>query len=71
MLFKCWASVKDGGPTLEQHWVNASFLLGRLSFIVTSNRLVINDDWQTSVRLLNHNFPSRQLIRDAIRPFFN
>ena len=28
MLFLCWASVEDGGPTLKQHWVNASCLLG-------------------------------------------
>ena len=24
---KCWASVVDGGPTLNQHWVNVSCLL--------------------------------------------
>ena len=29
MLFQCWASVKDGGPTLKQHWVNTSCLMGR------------------------------------------
>ena len=28
MLFYCWASGKDGGPSLKQHWVNASCLLG-------------------------------------------
>ena len=28
MLFYCGADVEDGGPTLEQHWVNASCLLG-------------------------------------------
>ena len=27
MLFQCCASVKDGGPTLKQHWANASCLL--------------------------------------------
>ena len=27
MLFKCCANVEDGGPALEQHWVNASCLL--------------------------------------------
>ena len=26
MLFYCWASVVDGGPTLKQCWVIASFL---------------------------------------------
>ena len=30
MLFQCWVSVEDGGPTIKQHWVNASCLL-RLS----------------------------------------
>ena len=29
MLFQCWASVEDGGPTLKQHWVNAPCLLDR------------------------------------------
>ena len=24
----CWASVADGGPTLNQRWVNVSCLLG-------------------------------------------
>ena len=28
MLFLCWADVGDGGPTLKQHWVNVSCLLG-------------------------------------------
>ena len=28
MLFYCWADVEDGGPTLKQHWVNVSCLLG-------------------------------------------
>ena len=29
MLFQCWASVEDGGPTLKQHRVNASCVLGQ------------------------------------------
>ena len=28
MLFYCCADVEDGGPALEQYWVNASCLLG-------------------------------------------
>ena len=28
MLLYCWAVVKDGGPTLKQHLINASDLLG-------------------------------------------
>ena len=26
VLTKCWASVVDGGPTLDQHWVDVSCL---------------------------------------------
>ena len=29
MLFQCWASVADAGPTLKQHWPSVSFQLGR------------------------------------------
>ena len=28
MLISCWATVGDGGPTWNQHWVNVSHLLG-------------------------------------------
>ena len=31
MLFQCWPSVFDAGPTLKQHWVNAPCLLAWLS----------------------------------------
>ena len=30
MLFQCWASVEDGGPTLKEHRVNTPFLLESL-----------------------------------------
>ena len=30
MLFQCWPTVFDAGPTLKQHWVNAPCLLGTL-----------------------------------------
>ena len=33
MLYQCWASVVDGGPALEQHWVDVSCLLGRTGII--------------------------------------
>ena len=26
MIFQCWASIEDNGPTLKQYWVNASCL---------------------------------------------
>ena len=29
MLFECWASLADGGPTLKQHKVNVSCLMGK------------------------------------------
>ena len=28
MLDQCWAGVVDGGPSLTQHWINVSCLLG-------------------------------------------
>ena len=28
ILFQCWASVADDGPTLKQHWVKVSRWLG-------------------------------------------
>ena len=27
ILFQCWSSVEDCGPTLKQHWVNSMCLL--------------------------------------------
>ena len=36
MLLLCWVSVVDGGPTLQQHLVNISCLLGlRLNTFIT------------------------------------
>ena len=34
MLFQCWASVVDDGPTLKQHWFNALCLLGYSAILV-------------------------------------
>ena len=28
MLFQCWPTVYDAGPTLNKHWANVSCLLG-------------------------------------------
>ena len=28
MLAQCWPTVYDAGPTLDQHWVDVSCLLG-------------------------------------------
>ena len=30
MLVQCWSTVYDAGPTLDQHWVDVSCLLGTL-----------------------------------------
>ena len=35
MLFLCWASVEDSGPTLKQHQVKASCLLGTYHLLYT------------------------------------
>ena len=29
LLVQCWASVVDGGPTLNQQWLNVSCVLGK------------------------------------------
>ena len=39
ILFQCWASVEDVGPTLKRHWVKASCLLGLLKVNPQSARL--------------------------------
>ena len=31
MLFHCWTTGFDAGPTLKQHWVKAECLLGMLA----------------------------------------
>ena len=31
MLVLCWASVTDGGPDMDQHWINVLCLLGVLT----------------------------------------
>ena len=34
MFDQCWANVVDGGPTLVEHWVDVSCLLGKDLFQV-------------------------------------
>ena len=31
MLVQCWASVADGGPALNQHWVNVLCMPGLIT----------------------------------------
>ena len=33
MLFQCWPTVFDAGPTLKQHWVKALCLLGDVIYL--------------------------------------
>ena len=40
LLVQFWASVVDGGPTLNQQWVNVSYLLGRHRKLCRDNQLV-------------------------------
>ena len=37
-LTQCWASVADGGPTLNGHLVNVSCLLGRIIYITSKKK---------------------------------
>ena len=39
ILFYCWASVVDGGPTVKQHRLNASCLLGCCLYAVINPAL--------------------------------
>ena len=39
LLVQCWASVVDGGPTLNQHWDNVSCLLTLLFLLLTLRAL--------------------------------
>ena len=34
MLFKCWPTLFDVGPTLKQHWLNVLCLLGKLRVVI-------------------------------------
>ena len=37
MLFPCWSSVKDGGPTLNQQWVGFLLFAGAFKVNLVSN----------------------------------
>ena len=55
MLFQCWASVIDTGPTLKQHWVNASRLLGQLyPGNPLPGKTVVTDPETTEKRVSTH-----------------
>ena len=44
VLFQCWATIFDAGPTLKQHWLNAPCLLGcciQTVFIMTTQQTAL------------------------------
>ena len=53
MLCQCWATVGDGGPTLKQHWVNASCLLGYTSFLNVQTGELVESATRCLQRFLN------------------
>ena len=44
MLFQCWSTVFDAGPTSKQHWMNAPCWLGSRLAIPPDVRRWTNDD---------------------------
>ena len=48
MLVLCWASDADGGPELDQHWVNVLCLLG----VLTSHICVLHITWCEDIETL-------------------
>ena len=47
MFFYCWADVADGEPTLKQHWINVSCLMGwgrYYSWIPTNQAFIKEND---------------------------
>ena len=42
MLFQCWPTICDAGPTLKQHWVNDACLLGISYHLLFLNLLVFS-----------------------------
>ena len=47
MLFRCWATVEDGGPTSKQHWHNVSCLPGST---YTLNHAITADSMEQEIR---------------------
>ena len=49
-LFECWPAVSDVGPTLKQHWVNVSCLLGSAPVINSRpNTATLTNCWASVV----------------------
>ena len=46
MLLLCWASVTDGGPELDQHWVKVLCLLG----VLTDHVCVLHITWCADIK---------------------
>ena len=52
MLVLCWASVADGGPKLDQHWVKVSCLLGVLTGHISVLHITGCEDIRTVPQLI-------------------
>ena len=52
MLVLCWASVADGGPELDQNWVNVSCLLGVLTGHICVLHITRCEDIKTVAQLI-------------------
>ena len=52
MLVLCWASVADGGPELDQHWVNVMCLLGVLTGHICVLHITRCEDIKTVAQLI-------------------
>ena len=46
MVFQCWSSVADGGPTLNHHWVSTSKI-----DVIPRNRFNIDYSFDISIKL--------------------
>ena len=55
VLVLCWASVADGGPELDQHWVNVSCLLGVLTGHICVLHIAGCEDIKTVAQLIEPN----------------
>ena len=56
MLVLSWASVADGGPELDQHWVNVLCLLGLMTGHICVLHITGCEDIKTVVQLIAPKF---------------
>ena len=64
MLVECWASVVDGGPTLNQKWLNVSCLVGMHQAPFSDTPFVILN--QYIQRSTNQTLNTQQVIVEGL-----